>query len=150
MKLTQTKLQKLIKEELKEVFSSGERKSVVKKLISFLKSGGLQVSTSRHSRGLFEVGPSGFRVVIEDLKDGTNRSETGVVAKFPSLQSRMGKEKRTIWAGDLKTLAKKIKKYYNEFKSEHEVSDNQFEDWIDVQVQQSSGTVRKPVNKQSL
>ena len=150
MKLTHSKLQRLIKEELKEVFSSKEKKSAVKKLTSFLRSGGLQVSTSLYSRGLFEVGPSGFRVVIEDLKDGTNRSETGVVAKFPSLQSRMGKEKRTIWAGDLKTLAKKIKKYYKDFKSEHEVNDNQFENWIDVQVQQSSGTVRKPVNKRSL
>ncbi len=150
MKLTHTKLQRLIKKELKEVFSSKEKKSAVKKLTSFLRSGGLRVSTSLYSRGLFEVGPSGFRVVIEDLKDGTNRPETGVVAKFPSLQSRMGTEERTIWAADLKTLAKKIKKHYKEFKSEREVNDNQFEDWIDVQVQQSSGTVRKPVNKQSL
>jgi len=150
MKLTHTKLQRLIKKELKEVFSSDQKKNAVKKLTSFLKSGGLKVKNSRHSRGLFEVGPSGFRVVIVDLKDGVNRSETGVVVKFPSLQSRMGTEERTIWADDLKTLAKKIKKYYKEFKSEYEVNDNQFEDWIDVQVQQSSGTVRKPVNKHSL
>lgn len=149
MRLTERKLRKIVREELNEVFSSDQERKIINKLTALIEERGCKIEVPAYSRGLFEVGPSGFKVKVMEIKDGVNRSEVGMITKFPALQSERGIETRTIWAPTLTDLADKFVNYYKDFYNEYDVNDEGYEDWIDVQIQRSQGTLQKSMDAEA-
>lgn len=150
MRLTERRLRKIVREELNEVFSSAQERKIINKLTALIEDRGCKIEVPAYSKGLFEVGPSGFKVKVMEIKDGVNRPEVGIVAKYPTLQSERGVEKRTIWASTLKDLADKFVEHYKNFYNQYDVNDKGHGDWIDVQIQRSQGTIEKAMDAEAL